>query len=77
MFSGDVYGDGNNARFKVANVFKVYSYEEYGNYQWLLPQGQPGDFILNLGCVDSYSSVELVNLYGHGWSTQGFKVFLR
>ena len=77
MFSGDLYGDGNDKRFKVANVFKVSSYEDYGKYQWLLPQGQPGDFILNLGCVDSYSSVELVNLYGYSWSTQGFKVFLR
>ena len=77
MYSGDVFGGGRDDRFKVANVLQVPSYEDYGNNQWLLPQGQQGDFILDLGCVDSYSSVELVNLYGHGWSTQGFKVFLR
>ena len=77
MFSGDVFGDGNDARFKVDNVLQVPSYEDYGNTQWLLSPGQHGDFILDLGCIDSYNAVDLVNVYGFNWSTGRFKVFLR
>ena len=77
MYSGDVFGDGNDARFKVANVLQVPSYEDYGNTQWLLSPGQQGDIILDLGCIDSYNAVDLVNVYGFNWSTGKFKVFLR
>ena len=78
MYSGDVFGGGRDDRFKVANVLQVPSYEDYGNNQWLLSPGHQGDFILNLGCSDdSYSAVDLVNVYGYNWSTGRFKVFLR
>ena len=75
--SGDVFGDGNDARFSITNVLSLPNYTDYGNNQWLLSPGHTGGFILNLGCTDCYSAVELVNTYGYNWSTRRFKVFLR
>ena len=78
MYSGDTLYRGDNEKFIVANVLQVSSNEDYVNKQWLLPGRSRGNFILNLGCSDdSYSAVELINLFGHGWSTNRFKVFLR
>ena len=78
VYSGDVFGLGNDNRFKVSNVLEVPNYEDYGNTQWLVSPGQVGNFILNLGCSDeSYSAVDLVNVFGYNWSTRRFKVFLR
>ena len=78
VYSGDVFQQGRDNRFKVANVLQVPNYDDYANTQWLV-SGQPGQhFILNLGCSDdSYNAVELVNVYGYNWSTKRFKVFLR
>ena len=74
--SGDVFGDGNDARFKLSNVLQVPNYDDYAINQWLVyPRG---NFILNLGCSDdSYNAIELVNVFDYNWSTKGFKVFLR
>ena len=78
VVSGDVHGKGNDARFKVANVLQLPSEEKYYDNQWVLPGGGSGQFILNLGCSDdSYSAVDLINLFGHGYSTKRFKVYLR
>ena len=78
VYSGDTLYRGDNEKFIVANVLQVSSNEDYVNKQWLLPGRSRGNFILNLGCSDdSYSAVELINLFGHGWSTNRFKVFLR
>ena len=77
VYSGDVFGLGNDNRFKVSNVLQVPNYEDYANNQWLISPGQRGSIVLNLGCRDSYSSVELVNVFGFNWSTKRFKVFLR
>ena len=78
MSSGDVFGNGNDARFSIANVLNLPNETYYvSGTQWILSGGQTGEFILNLGCTDCYSAVELVNSYGYGWSTKRFKVFLR
>ena len=78
VYSGDSLYRGDNDDFRIANVLQVSSNEDYRKKQWLLPQNYRGNFILNLGCSDdSYSAVELINLFGHGWSTNRFKVFLR
>ena len=71
VYSGESYH--NQDRFKVANVLQLAS-----DKQWLTHDYYPGQFILNLGCSDdSYSSVELVNVFGHGRATNRFKVYLR
>ena len=77
VVSGDVLNNGRDARFKVANVLQLPSEGNYGDNQLLLPGG-PGQFILNLGCSDdSYSAVDLINVWKENWSTKRFKVYLR
>lgn len=77
VISGDVYKNGNDARFKVANVLQLPSEEKYADNQWI-GNGGSGQFILNLGCSDdSYSAVDLINVWEHNWSTKRFKVYLR
>ena len=74
--SGDIYDE----RFKVAFVLHHATKEEVGNY-WLAPGGKTGgEFLLDLGCEDSFNAVELVNThnaYARDRSTQRFQVFLR
>ena len=75
VVSGDVHNNGRDPRFKVANVLQLPSEENYGDNQWLVSGGQ---FILNLGCSDdSYSAVDLINLWTTDRSTKRFKVYLR
>ena len=78
VYSGDTEYRGGNENLIVGNLLQVPPENDYGKKQWLAPRNYRGNFILNLGCSDdSYSAVELVNLYGNGWSTQRFKVYLR
>ena len=75
VVSGDVLNNGRDPRFIVANVLQLPSEENYGDNQWLVSGGQ---FILNLGCSDdSYSAVDLINLWTTDRSTKRFKVYLR
>ena len=53
--------------------------EEFGKNYWLSPNGG-GEFILDLGCEDSFDTVELVNTHNAGAkdrSTKEFQIFLR
>ena len=78
VYSGDTEYRGGNENLIVANLLQVPPENDYGKKQWLAARNYRGNFILNLGCSDdSYSAVELINLFGHGWSTNRFKVFLR
>ena len=72
VHSGGVYD--NNDAFKVSNIF-----DRFGNNSWIPPNGQPKEFILNLGCKeDSYNVVQLVNTnLNQERSTKRFKVYLR
>ena len=77
VVSGDVVHNGRYEEFKVANILQLPSEGNYGDNQWL-PPGGPAQFILNLGCSDdSYSAVDLINVWSHNWSTKRFKVYLR
>ena len=77
VISGDVIDA--SERFKVEFVLEYSNTEESGNF-WLAPNYQVGvGFILDLGCEDSYDTVELANTHTGRWrdrSTQKFQVFL-
>ena len=78
VISGDIYE--NDQRFKVENVLYHAEKEEWGKNYWLSPEQADGEFILDLGCEDSYNEVELVNTHNgqaNDRSTNRFKVFLR
>ena len=78
VISGDVYD--NDKRFKVEEAFYRAEKEEWGKSYWCAPDKMPGQFILDLGCEDSYNTVELVNLHNgpnRDRSTERFQVFLR
>ena len=74
-----VSGD-HNERFKVEFALLHTNEEEVGNY-FLFPYEQDGgEFLLDLGCEDSFETVELVNTHHaerRTRSTKGFQVFLR
>ena len=76
VVSGDIYDE----RFKVEFVLLHANKEGGGNY-FLTPDEQDGgEFLLDLGCEDSFETVELVNTHNAGGrdrSTKGFQVFLR
>ena len=76
VVSGDIY----DQRFKVEFSLQHATKEEAGNY-YLTPDKQDGaEFILDLGCEDSFETVELVNTHSAGIrdrSTKEFQVFLR
>ena len=70
----------NDQRFKVENVLYHAEKEEWGKNYWLSPEQAVGEFILDLGCEDSFNTVELVNThnaYHKDRSTKRFQVFLR
>ncbi len=72
VVSGDIYSQD----FKVEFAIK----EEFGKKYWLAPQGKGGEFLLDLGCKDSFNTVELVNTQNsqsRDRSTRRFQVFLR
>ena len=79
VISGDIYE--NDQRFKVEFALRHAEKEEWGKNYWLSPhQKAGGEFILDLGCEDSFNTVELVNTHNNGAndrSTKRFQVFLR
>ena len=78
VISGDIYE--NDQRFKVEFALHHAEKEEWGKNYWLSPhQKTGGEFILDLGCEDSFNTVELVNTHNNGAkdrSTKKFQVFL-
>ena len=76
VVSGEIY----DQRFKVEFSLQHAKKEEAGNY-YLTPDKQDGgEFLLDLGCEESFETVELVNTHNAGIrdrSTKGFQVFLR
>ena len=72
----------NKQRFKVENVLYHAKKETSGNIRnyWLAPGKASGEFLLDLGCEESFNKVELVNTHnsiGKDRSTKMFQVFLR
>ena len=75
VVSGDVY----DPRFKVEFALHHAILEEEGNF-YLSPNQAGGEFLLDLGCEDSFDTVELVNTHNsvsRDRSTQSFQVYLR
>ena len=75
VVSGDVY----DQRFKVEFGLHHAILEEEGTF-YLSPNQAEGEFILDLGCEDSFDTVELVNTHNsvsRDRSTQKFQVSLR
>ena len=75
VVSGDFYSPESKVEFALhhANV------EEGGNF-YLTPDQAGGEFLLDLGCEDSFNTVELVNTHNsvsRDRSTQSFQVYLR
>ena len=76
VVSGDIY----DQRFKVEFSLQHANEEEAGNYYLTPDQQDGGEFLLDLGCEESFETVELVNTHNAGSrdrSTKGFQVFLR
>ena len=83
VISGDILT--NDGKFKVEFALQHDQEEEYGENYWLssnhwdIADGG-GAFILDLGCEDSYDTVELVNTHNadkKNRATKKFQVFLR
>ena len=77
VVSGDIY----DQRFKVEFVLHHANKDELGQNYYLTPDRRAGgEFILDLGCKDSFNTVELVNTHNahhRDRSTKRFQVFLR
>ena len=77
--SGDIYI--YDQRFKVEFVLHHANKDEFGQNYYITPDRRAGgEFILDLGCKDSFNTVELVNThnaYHKDRSTKRFQVFLR
>ena len=76
VVSGDVY----SPEFKVEFALHHADLEEAGNYYLTPDQKAGGEFLLDLGCEDSFNTVELVNTHNsvsRDRSTQSFQVYLR
>ena len=73
--------DNYDKRFKVEFALQHAEKEEYGKNYYLTPDKQVGGgFILDLGCINSFNTVELVNThnaYHKDRSTRRFLVFVR
>ena len=84
VVSGDILPN-NDGKFKVEFALQHDQEEDYGNNYWLGPDHWKiadggGGFILDLGCEDSYDTVELVNTHNadkKNRATKKFQVFLR
>ena len=77
IYSGDTH---NKDYFPASNVLTRQVVEEHGKSYWLGPHRGLGQFIMNLGCVKTINTIELVNTHNGGskdWSTKGFQVYLR
>ena len=76
-----VSGDMFDQIFKVEFALHHAEKDEYGKNYYLTPGGQVGaEFLLDLGCEDSFNTVELVNTQNsrsRDGSTRRFQVFLR
>ena len=76
-----VSGDMFDQIFKVEFALHHAEKDEYGKNYYLTPGGQVGaEFLLDLGCEDSFNTVELVNTHNAQYrdrSTKRFQVFLR
>ena len=75
VVSGDIW----DQRFKVEFALHHAILEEEGNF-YLSPKQAGGEFLLDLGCEDSFDTVELVNTHNsvsRDRSTQNFQVSLR
>ena len=77
VISGDIY----DQRFPVEFALQRAKKEEFGKNYWLSPDRKAGgEFILDLGCEESFNTVELVNTHNHyhkDRATKRFQVFLR
>ena len=77
VISGDIYDE----RFKVEFALQYAEIEESGKNFWLSPNENVGsEFILDVGCEDSFNTVELVNTHNShskDRSTKQFHAFLR
>ena len=77
IYSGDTL---NKDHFLASHVLTRQVVEEWGKSYWLAPHRGLGQFIMNLGCVKTINTIELVNTHnahGKDWSTKGFQVYLR
>ena len=74
-------GDTNRVdMFPASHVLTRQVVEQYGKNYWLLPHKRGGQFILNLGCVKTINTIELVNTHNahsRDYSTRGFQVYIR
>ena len=83
VISGDILT--NDGKFKVEFALQHDMEEEFGMNYWASPDhwdiaDGAGAFILDLGCEDSFDTVELVNTHNadkKNRATKRFKVFLR
>ena len=81
-----VSGDRYDARFPVQNLFTKDAkelpdnegaadmYTAKTNY-WLAPKGAPASFVLNLGCVQTFQGVKLVNTHNRWYKNRGTQHF--
>ena len=77
IYSGDTH---TVSKFPASHVLTRQLVEEYGKNYWLPPHRRTGQFILNLGCVKTINTIELVNTHNDGvrdYSTKGFQVYIR
>ena len=74
-------GDTNHVDYYPAShVLTRQFVEESGKSYWLLPHRRAGQFILNLGCLKTINTIELVNTHnanGRDFSTRAFQVYIR
>ena len=74
-------GDTNNVEyFAASHVLTRQTVEEWGKSYWLTPHRRGGQFIMDLGCVKTINTIELVNTHnahGKDFTTKGFQVYLR
>ena len=77
VISQDSYSD----NFKVELALRYADKDEHGKNYFLTPDRQVGGgFVLDLGCEDSFNTVELVNTHNANYkdrSTKEFQVYLR
>ena len=72
-----VSGDTYSTNAPVENVFSLAEVETWApvaNY-WLLPNSSPGSFVLNLGCLQDFSQIILVNTHNAQYRNRNTKKF--
>ena len=66
--------------FAASRVLTRQTKEEWGKSYWLTPYRRGGQFIMDLGCVKTINTIELVNTHNgerKDCTTRGFQVYLR